>query len=573
MISKAEELRRLAELRSLEILDTEPEAEFDAIVRLASEICGTPIAFFALVDERRVFLKSKVGLDATELPREFSFCDRAIAGDGTVVVGEASTDPRFVENSLRLNPPHVEFYAGVPLRTSSGAKLGTLSVLDVAARRLSDAQRNALEALAQQIVRILELRRLALQQTRALADIRRSDAEMRAEMLILPPPRSRWTALVSGLAAGLVFASVVVFFAIRSTIERDPSGGVALFLARSSDWLFLGSGLLIAGLMIALVRLQRETERQARELARRMTGMLARSEHELREMIDGTTDFVVTFGQDETLLLTNRSFRTVLGFDEDVVEHLRIADVIRADLRDRFHEELAELRREKVARYLRTVFVARDGMNIEVEGALSFVTDEAPRVTRAIFRDISSRLQSERALRAANEALERLASTDGLTHLANRRSFDESLRYEISRARRLGAPLAVVLVDVDNFKAFNDQYGHPAGDACLRRIGGVLLRTARRVGEVAARYGGEEFAMILPGSDAEGAHELAEQARSAIRELRIPHEGNPPGFVTASFGVAVLDPAGMDSTAFLVAADAALYRAKSRGRDRVEIAA
>lgn len=571
MLSTAEELRRIAELRSLEILDTEPEAEFDAIVRLASEICGTPLALCSLVDEQIVFHKSVVGFDLRTTPRAHSFCAQAIEGESTLVVPRASDDPRFVECPLRVGPPHAEFYVGVPLRTSSGARLGALAVMDVAPRRLTDAQRHALEALAQQIVRILEMRRIAMQQTRSLAELRRSDAEIRAEMMIAPPPRSRWTDAVAWLSVALALASVAGFALLESALARDASRLAAI--ARSSPFLVLFAGLAIAALLHALVRVQRATEVQARELARKMTGMLARSEHELREMIDGTTDFVLTFGPDESLLLTNRAFRTVLGFDDEAVEHLRIADVIRKDLRARFHEELTELRREKVARYLRTVFVARDGTHIEVEGALSFVTDAAPQVTRAIFRDISSRLQAERALRAANAALERLASTDGLTHLANRRTFDEALRYEIGRARRVGAPLSVVLIDVDHFKAFNDRYGHPEGDACLRRIGGVLLRTARRVGEVAARYGGEEFALLLPGVDATGATELAETARSAIRELHIPHADNASGLVTASFGVAELDPAGMDASAFLVAADAALYRAKSRGRDRVEIAA
>lgn len=181
---------------------------------------------------------------------------------------------------------------------------------------------------------------------------------------------------------------------------------------------------------------------------------------------------------------------------------------------------------------------------------------------------------SERELREANARLAQLALEDGLTGTSNRRFFDERLREECARADRTGAALSLVLVDVDHFKAFNDLYGHPEGDACLRAIARALAGSTRRPGDVLARYGGEEFVLLLPGLDVGKAAELAEAARVRIAELVIPHEASRHAKVTASFGVAEWGEGGLARTpeALVNAADAALYVAKDRGRNRVVVA-
>ena len=175
---------------------------------------------------------------------------------------------------------------------------------------------------------------------------------------------------------------------------------------------------------------------------------------------------------------------------------------------------------------------------------------------------------------ALNERLERMAREDGLTGLANRRYFDERLAIEWERAARDGRTVALLMMDVDHFKAFNDFYGHPAGDACLASIGGVLRDAARRPGDLAARYGGEEFVVLLPGTDVAGAVEVAERVLAGIMALAIPHEASSAGEgVTASIGVAVRSPVPAALPQRLVdAADAALYDAKRQGRRCVVVA-
>ncbi|HEX4870145.1 MAG TPA: diguanylate cyclase [Moraxellaceae bacterium] len=173
-----------------------------------------------------------------------------------------------------------------------------------------------------------------------------------------------------------------------------------------------------------------------------------------------------------------------------------------------------------------------------------------------------------------SEELERLSCEDGLTGLANRRHFNETFQQEWERARREVQPLALVFVDVDHFKPFNDTYGHLEGDAVLGRVGMALRECLRRPGDLAARYGGEEFVLLLPGTPAGGALEVARQAHQAIADLGIPHRASGAAtHVTASLGVAAVVPgAGMRSVDLLAAADAATYAAKGAGRNRIMLA-
>lgn len=171
-----------------------------------------------------------------------------------------------------------------------------------------------------------------------------------------------------------------------------------------------------------------------------------------------------------------------------------------------------------------------------------------------------------------NGALERMAFVDALTGIANRRQFDQRLDAEWSRTYREGRSLALILLDIDHFKRFNDRYGHPAGDECLRRVAWAISSATRRPGDLAARYGGEEFAIILPNSDLAGAIAIAEKVTQAVRSLGLRHEDGTGGIVTVSAGVAALRPSSTGSTlaGLKSLADQALYDAKQQGRDRVE---
>ena len=186
------------------------------------------------------------------------------------------------------------------------------------------------------------------------------------------------------------------------------------------------------------------------------------------------------------------------------------------------------------------------------------------------FNVMAGRLATREAeLRSVNEHLSALATVDPLTGLANRRLFEERLEQEWRRAARTGRRVAAIVIDVDCFKAFNDTYGHPAGDLCLARVARVI-GSGHRPGDLAARIGGEEFALVLPGADLHRALNLARLIRLEVEALAIPHTGSGTGRVTVSAGAAALFSSDTTAAADLLrAADEALYRAKRSGRNRV----
>ncbi|WP_407158408.1 diguanylate cyclase [Bradyrhizobium sp. STM 3557] len=169
----------------------------------------------------------------------------------------------------------------------------------------------------------------------------------------------------------------------------------------------------------------------------------------------------------------------------------------------------------------------------------------------------------------ANRATQLHALRDGLTELANRRCFNETLEREFKRAARSRLPLSLIMVDIDLFKSFNDRYGHPAGDTCLRTISATVQSVLRRPSDLAARYGGEEIAIILPETDVAGAIQIVTDLMLAVRARAIPHEGSAHGIVTVSAGIASCNPArrDADSAQLVEKADAALYAAKALGRN------
>ncbi len=182
---------------------------------------------------------------------------------------------------------------------------------------------------------------------------------------------------------------------------------------------------------------------------------------------------------------------------------------------------------------------------------------------------LGARIHSEIALEATQRNAE-LAFIDALTGVANRRRFDETLETEWARARREGAPIALVMIDIDYFKAFNDGYGHQAGDLCLQQVARALAECAQRPTDLFARYGGEEFVALLPSTDLDGATAFAERLRTALARLNIAHGGSSLGHVSLSAGAAAARPrAGSRAAELIAAADAALYDAKIAGRNRV----
>ena len=211
-----------------------------------------------------------------------------------------------------------------------------------------------------------------------------------------------------------------------------------------------------------------------------------------------------------------------------------------------------------------------DDVHARVSGVVSVARRDRP--FSAAERELFHYLAEQAAVSIENvglhETVERQAVTDELTGLFNRRRFQEAMATEVERSKRFGQPVGLVLLDLDDFKAVNDTYGHQQGDLVLREVARVLRETSREIDEP-ARYGGEELAVVLPGTDLEGAYNLAERVRAGIEELALPLlDGDGALRVTASFGVATLPGSADDMRELVAAADEALYRAKRAGKNR-----
>ena len=184
---------------------------------------------------------------------------------------------------------------------------------------------------------------------------------------------------------------------------------------------------------------------------------------------------------------------------------------------------------------------------------------------------IRLRVKNHLEMKQQRDLLHRLALTDGLCAIPNRRAFDACLDREWRRAMRGRTAVSLILIDIDHFKAYNDQYGHLAGDDCLRQVAQALAATAQHAGDCLARFGGEEFVCLLPGSEAAMALALAEALRAGVKALHLEHRASPIApWVTVSLGVATAYPRPGEALATLIAtADEHLYQAKARGRNQV----
>ena len=259
-----------------------------------------------------------------------------------------------------------------------------------------------------------------------------------------------------------------------------------------------------------------------------------------------------------------------LAFCQNNIPDLILLDVVMPGLNG--YEVCRRLKLDPRTCEIPVIFVTAQSDAAEEEeglaaGAVDFIVKSASaKVMRA-------RVGTSITLKRQSDLLRRLARVDGLTGLANRRHFDETLAAEWRRSIRSAKPLSLILIDLDHFKLFNDVYGHQAGDACLKQVSSCLQAGFTRSHDLVARYGGEEFVCVMPETSLKGAESKAQALELAVRELRIPHEKSTVagGVVTISLGVAVAVPTVRDDCADLIlCADRSLYLAKGAGRGQVK---
>ncbi|RRV38959.1 diguanylate cyclase [Pseudomonas sp. o96-267] len=342
----------------------------------------------------------------------------------------------------------------------------------------------------------------------------------------------------------------------------------------------LGASLTISLLLVAALALALENSRRAHALqqANRRFKLEAErreeTEQRLREnrerlqlvldLTDSSHDGLFIFDSNtRELLHMNQATYATLGYRPE-----QFAELLRDDpekLLPGFHRWLEQARQAQsnnLSRIFQRELIRRDGSRQPAEINTQLVQLHDREYLIAVSRDNSERLQLE-------AQLQRLSQLDGLTGLYNRRYFDQQLLAEWRRLRRLDAPLALLMLDIDHFKAYNDALGHLAGDDALRRVSSVLRESLQREGDTACRYGGEEFAIILANTNLDGAEQVAGRIHTMIADLDIPHPASPFGRLTLSIGITVVAPVKDEQPGeFLAQGDQALYCAKHEGRNR-----
>ena len=305
-------------------------------------------------------------------------------------------------------------------------------------------------------------------------------------------------------------------------------------------------------------------------MRRRLEDAQSETAAAFRLLAESSSDLIVKLGPNRERLYVSPASRALFGYEPEELMQMNPLDNVHPDDREvwrRHYGGAGDGTADDASKTFR--IIRKDGTVIWVESNRHRLPDDAGFVVT--LRDVTEREITEQRLTETNRRLQDIVDRDGLTRLANRRCFDTTLAAEFRRAQRDGTTLSLVMIDVDCFKAYNDRYGHPAGDGCLRRIAAALKDVPGRPGDLVARYGGEELAIVLPNTPLPGALTIAEQARCAVRALALRHEGNAGGVVTISLGVAALGENGavVSPAALIEAADRALYAAKEGGRDAV----
>ncbi|HYF52735.1 MAG TPA: diguanylate cyclase, partial [Salinarimonas sp.] len=544
----ANEAERLGLLRDLGILDTPPEAQFDAVCRTASRLFGVPIAVVSLIDDDRQWFKARCGLDAAETPREVAFCNHTILQDDVLVVEDATRDERFAGNPLVAGAPGIRFYAGAPLTLRPGLAVGTLCIVDMVPRDFPAEHRAALSDLAATVVAHLRLQEARVQAERREAAAAEREAlfaltlgHMDQGLLLVDAGghvavcNDRALALLD-LPADLMrarphFTAVKEWQRARGEFSNAPhhlreharAGGmdtdppVYRRERRNGTVLEIRTVRLPGG---GAVRTFTDVTAQ-----QRAEEALGASEERLQLALRAGRMFAWERDLETDIVTRSDNARNLIGLSSGPASEF-VARVHPAD-RDRAPAVLrgawGDDTESNELRYVRddgtTIWLAARSVKIEQPGGRR-------RLVGVTF-DITERKKAE-------EALRHMANHDALTGLPNRALFQRRLEEALAAAERANGRVALLLLDLDDFKGVNDTIGHDAGDAVLREAARRLRATAGPQDTV-ARIGGDEFAVIVtePG-DAEAVGQTFSDALRQAFEF-----GGRALSTRASIGVAL----------------------------------
>jgi diguanylate cyclase (GGDEF)-like protein/PAS domain S-box-containing protein len=608
-----DELERQQLLKALDLLDTEEEEVFDRVTRLVSRLLKVPVALFSLVDENRQWFKSRVGLDARQTPREQAFCAHAILQDQPLVVADATSDARFADNPLVTGAPNIRFYAGVPIRSSGGLAIGTLCAIGDEARVLTADELCIMIDLADIVQKEVQHReRLAVagrHMLRSEAVLSASEARFRSIFdlasigIALVSPSGGWLSTNAELSRMLGYSpeelqrltfqqltwpadldldldllqqlrngelaqyqlekryirkdGAIVWANLDVSAKYNANGEIEYFISVIKD---ITAQKEAEGALSAL-----HADLEARVAARTLE--LHERELELRSVIENANDAYIGLDQRGVVTVWNRAAEQTFGYTALEAIGEPLDDLI-------IPPAMVDAHRNGMTRYVTTGVstvlgkrlelpaVRKDGSPLIVEVRMSALELHGQKMFSAFLHDISERKEAE----ARREYESR---HDMLTSLLNRRALLETLPIAQSRATRTGKSMALLFIDLDGFKAVNDDLGHDAGDTVLRAVAARLQEVVRKTDSV-FRLAGDEFTVLLE-SMSDTFDDARQVANKIIAEVGRPVivDGASAG-VGASIGVAVFTPSGKASADDLIKeADRQMYAAKRAGKGQV----
>ncbi|WP_303635631.1 sensor domain-containing diguanylate cyclase [Stenotrophomonas tuberculopleuritidis] len=561
-----DEAARLREIDRLGVLDTAPEPVFDAIAAAARAATGMPIGLISIVAEQRQWFKANIGLEQTcETERGISFCTHAIEQDGLFEIPDACDDPRFAGNPLVTAAPGIRHYAGIPLSTAQGARIGTLCLLDTVPGQLTPAQREVMVHLGRVTTQVLEQRAAVLQQmaqAKALhRELKRSEdflertnsaARVGGWELDLATREVRWTretkqihgvrstyqpTLQSALSFYREDSRAIISTAVQRCIDEGTSWEVQLPMTTADGreiWTrVVGSRQQVEGRPRLVGAIQDVTEERA------VLDALEASEVRYRRLFHYSLGLICTHTLDGTLTSVNPAAVQSLGYEESRMVGRSLCDLMRPEKREAFKAYLARIR-ENLTDAGVIELIAADGTRrywayhnvLDSEADPPFVLGHAQDVT---------------ALRIQEQRLREMSFRDPLTQCHNRRY--------LHRLDELGERhWACLVFDLDDFKHINDTQGHRRGDGVLVEFA-AFLRAPLMDEEAVVRLGGDEFMVVLV---APAAGRLPQ-----LERWYSDHAGRSPA--AFSMGSAASN-AGESVADTIHRADTGLYQGRARGR-------
>ncbi len=628
------EKERLNALHSLNLLDSPPDPAFDRITRLAARTLGVPMAMISFMDKDRQWFKSSVGIGAKEIPRDSTFCTHTILQSELTLVPDAKLDLRFADNSSVEGDPCVRFYAGVPICNSTGLALGTFCVVDTKPRELTPEELEVFADLAAMVNKEIHQHEAFVLHLHNMADaIEESDARFRtmferaAVGIALVAPNGRWLRVNDALCKIVGYSSdeLTKLTFQNITFPEDLSKSLYLdqeliegridhyyldkrYVRKDGEiiWISIGvtkqvtmDGSLDCFIAIveniqarkvaeaSLAALHRDLEKRVDERTNELRTSnemlshsmaqkilfqksLLRRESELRTVLENANDAYVCIDSSGVVSAWNRLAFETFGWTAEEAIGTTIEDLI-------IPEKMREAHRIGMQHYLNTgeakvldqrlelPAIRKDGSSLDVEIRIRAIDIEGQKIFSAFLHDITERKRAE-AIR------EREALLDPLTGLPNRRALFEILPKAIARSNRNQKSMAVLFLDLDNFKIVNDTLGHEAGDILLVEIAQRILACIRQ-SDTALRLSGDEFTVLLENlvSGVDDAQKVAEKLLASISApVQI---GKELAQVGVSIGIVVHSgDQNISADDLLKTADKAMYEAKHKGKSAICIA-